>query len=404
MRTYQPARMVITHGEGVWLYDSEGRRYLDFCAGVAVCCLGHAHPALVETVADQARRVMHVSNYFFNEQNVRLADELCKVTGFDRAFFSNSGAEANEAMLKLVRRWFHQRGRPRTRIIAFEQAFHGRTFGALALTGNPKYLEGYGEPVAGIEHVPYGDLDAVRARMGDDVAAIFVEPVQGEGGVNVPPPVAPALLSATPERADGRRLASASATQEEAEAVLTVLRQLPPSLTPESDPFEVRLAVSAAEGSSAYAIEEQVPEGWSVRQISHDGRWDAVNRKVKWGPFFDGKDRTFTYTAVPAAGITEAAVFAGVGSADGLDHPIGGADRVWPHGYADAPQVTARFTASGPALQVTAAAGRRYRIEISTDLVSWSDWTTVDVGDAGVLEIPMEATGDRAFFRARLAE
>src|SRR5690606_24152102 len=203
--------------------------------------------------------------------------------------------------------------------------------------------------------------------------------------VNVPPPVAPALLSATPERADGRRLASASATQEEAGAVLTVLRQLPPSLTPESDPFEVRLAVSAAEGSSAYAIEEQVPEGWSVRQISHDGRWDAVNRKVKWGPFFDGKDRTFTYTAVPAAGITEAAVFAGVGSADGLDHPIGGADRVWPHGYADAPQVTARFTASGPALQVTAAAGRRYRIEISTDLVSWSDWTTVDVGDAGVL-------------------
>jgi acetylornithine/N-succinyldiaminopimelate aminotransferase len=187
MRTYQPARMVITHGEGSWLYDSEGRKYLDFCAGVAVCCLGHAHPAIVETITRQAGRVMHVSNYFFNEENVCLAEELCKATGFDRGFFCNSGAEANEAMLKLVRRWFHHQGRPRARVIAFEQAFHGRTFGALALTGNPKYLEGYGEPLAGIEHVPYGDLGALEARMGDDVAAVFVEPVQGEGGVNVAP-------------------------------------------------------------------------------------------------------------------------------------------------------------------------------------------------------------------------
>lgn len=187
MRTYQPARMIVTRGEGARLYDSEGRGYLDFCAGVAVCCLGHTHPAIVDTISRQAARLMHVSNYFYNEENVRLAEELCEATGFDRAFFCNSGAEANEGMLKLVRRWFHHLGQPRTRVIAFQQAFHGRTFGALALTGNPKYLEGYGEPLAGIEHVPYGDLAALEARMGDDVAAVFLEPVQGEAGVNVPP-------------------------------------------------------------------------------------------------------------------------------------------------------------------------------------------------------------------------
>ncbi|MEM9876490.1 MAG: aspartate aminotransferase family protein, partial [Myxococcota bacterium] len=185
---YRPARMVLERGEGTQLFDTEGRRYLDFCAGVAVCCLGHGHPALTQTIAEQAGRLMQVSNYFYTDQNIQLAAELHEATGYDRAFFCNSGAEANEAMLKLARRHFHERGETRTRIITFERAFHGRTFGALALTGNPKYLEGFGEPLAGMVQLPYGDLEAVeRALAGRDVAAVFVEPLQGEGGVNPAP-------------------------------------------------------------------------------------------------------------------------------------------------------------------------------------------------------------------------
>jgi acetylornithine/N-succinyldiaminopimelate aminotransferase len=181
---YRPARMILERGRGCELFDTEGRRYLDFCAGVAVCCLGHAHPELVAAISEQAGRLMQTSNYFYNSENVHLAEELCSATGFDRAFFCNSGAEANEAMLKLARQYFFQQGdAQRVRIICFERAFHGRTMGALSLTGNPNYLRGMGQPLAGIEHVPYGDLDAVRAKMGADVAAVFAEPVQGEGGV-----------------------------------------------------------------------------------------------------------------------------------------------------------------------------------------------------------------------------
>jgi acetylornithine/N-succinyldiaminopimelate aminotransferase len=129
-----------------------------------------------------------VSNYFFNEENIRLAEELCAKTGYDRAFFCNSGAEANEAMLKLARRHHWARGqRQRTRFIAFDDGFHGRTMGAVSLTGTPKYHEGFAPMVPGITHLPYGDLAAVTAAMGADVAGIFVEPVLGEGGV-LPPP------------------------------------------------------------------------------------------------------------------------------------------------------------------------------------------------------------------------
>ena len=184
---YRPARMMLTHGRGSRLFDSEGNGYLDFCAGVAVCCLGHAHPDLTAALQEQAGRLIQTSNYFYNLENVNLAAELCQATGYDRAFFCNSGAEANEALLKLARRHFHEQGKPRLRTIAFKRAFHGRTMGALALTGNPKYLLGYGTPLAGIEHVDFGDLDGVRERMGDDVASIHVEPLQGEGGV-VPAP------------------------------------------------------------------------------------------------------------------------------------------------------------------------------------------------------------------------
>ncbi len=184
LATYRPQGIVLARGRGAELFDVEGRRYLDFCAGVAVCCLGHGHPELTRTIGEQAVRLMQVSNYFYNEENILLADELCRATGFDRAFFCNSGAEANEAVLKLARRHFHQLGQTeRVRLICFERAFHGRTMATVTMGGTEAYRVGFGPPLAGIVHVPYGDLEAVRAQMGSDVAAIHVEPVQGEGGV-----------------------------------------------------------------------------------------------------------------------------------------------------------------------------------------------------------------------------
>ena len=184
---YKPAAMVLSRGRGCELFDVDGRRWLDLCAGVAVCSVGHAHPRLVKAIAEQAARVMHVSNYFYNEENIRLADELCEKSGMARAMFCNSGAEANEALFKLARRHAFAKGETRTKIVAFHNAFHGRTMGALSMTGTPKYREGFGE-VAGVVHVAYGDLDAVKAQMGADVAAVIVEPLQGEGGVLPPPP------------------------------------------------------------------------------------------------------------------------------------------------------------------------------------------------------------------------
>jgi len=185
---YRPAPIVFARGKGCELFDVEGRRWLDLCAGVAVCAVGHAHPKLVKAIAEQAARLMHVSNYFYNEENVLLADELCEKSGLARVMFCNSGAEANEGLFKLARRHAYANGGDkRTKIIAFHNAFHGRTMGALSMTGTPKYREGFGE-VAGVVHVAYGDLDAVKAQMSAEVAAVIVEPVQGEGGVLPPPP------------------------------------------------------------------------------------------------------------------------------------------------------------------------------------------------------------------------
>ena len=179
---YKPAPMVLSRGRGCEVFDVDGRRWLDLCAGVAVCSVGHAHPKLVSTIAEQAARLMHVSNYFYNEENILLAEELCQKSGMARAMFCNSGAEANEALFKLARRHAYAKNEKRTKVIAFHNAFHGRTMGALSMTGTPKYREGFGE-VSGVVHVAYGDLDAVKASMGADVAAVIVEPVQGEGGV-----------------------------------------------------------------------------------------------------------------------------------------------------------------------------------------------------------------------------
>lgn len=188
MGNYRQAPIVLERGQGCEVWDTRGRRYLDLCAGVAVTALGHAHPKLTAVLAEQAGKLLHASNYFYNAENVRLADELCARFAYDRAFFCNSGAEANEALFKLARRHFWAKGqKDKYRFIAFNASFHGRTMGAVSLTGTPKYKEGFGPPLEGITHVDYGNLDQVRAVMGPDVAAIIVEPVQGEGGV-LPPP------------------------------------------------------------------------------------------------------------------------------------------------------------------------------------------------------------------------
>src|SRR5579863_4840381 len=185
---YRQPPFALVRGQGCELFDADGRRWLDLCAGVAVCSVGHAHPALARAIAEQAATLMHVSNYFYNEPNVVLADALCRRTGYDRAFFCNSGTEANEALLKLARHHFHGLGdTARVRVVAFDDAFHGRTLGALSMTGTQKYREGFG-PLGPVTHVPYGDADAVERAMGPDVCAIIAEAVQGEGGVNVAPP------------------------------------------------------------------------------------------------------------------------------------------------------------------------------------------------------------------------
>jgi acetylornithine/N-succinyldiaminopimelate aminotransferase len=182
-QNYNKPDIVIERGHGSWLFDTDGRKYLDLIGGIASCSLGHSHPRLQAALAQQAGQLMHASNYFYSKTNIEAAERLTRVTGYDRALFCNSGTEAIEAVLKLARRYFSAQGeKDRFRVIAFKNAFHGRTMGALAVTGQPSYREGFG-PLAGATHVPYGDIAAVKQAMGPDVAAVIVEPIQGEGGV-----------------------------------------------------------------------------------------------------------------------------------------------------------------------------------------------------------------------------
>ena len=194
---YRPRQVVLERGEGARLWDRDGRDYVDFSAGIAVCSLGHADPDLVAALTSQAQRLWHTSNVFYSEPPIRLADELVQASRFaQRAFLCNSGAEANEAAIKLVRKWAAAQGRPPERrvIVSFRGSFHGRTLAAVTATAQPKYHEGYEPLPAGFRYADFNDIDALaRAMAAGDVAAVLVEPVQGEGGVM---PAAPGFLAA----------------------------------------------------------------------------------------------------------------------------------------------------------------------------------------------------------------
>tara|TARA_R110002020_G_scaffold87061_25_gene215143 strand:+ start:14933 stop:16150 length:1218 start_codon:yes stop_codon:yes gene_type:complete len=182
--TYNRAPMVFERGHGVWLETPTGERYLDFAAGIAVNSLGHTHPHLVETLKNQADKLWHLSNVYEIPDQTRLAKRLCEVTFADKVFFTNSGAEALECAIKTARRHFFVNEQPgRYRIITMEGAFHGRTLATIAAGGQAKYLEGFGPKVEGFDQVPFGDLEALKAVICEETAAILVEPVQGEGGI-----------------------------------------------------------------------------------------------------------------------------------------------------------------------------------------------------------------------------
>ena len=184
MNTYARLPVAFTHGDGSWLYDDTGKPYLDALAGIAVNTLGHNHPRLVAAIADQAGKLLHTSNLYRIPQAERLAQRLVEATFADSVFFCNSGAEANEGMIKMMRRAMSDAGKPeRFRFICFEGAFHGRTLATLAATGNSHYLEGFGPVVEGFDHVPFNNMNAVRDAIGPQTCGIIVEPIQGEGGV-----------------------------------------------------------------------------------------------------------------------------------------------------------------------------------------------------------------------------
>ena len=188
MPTYGRAELSFVRGEGVWLYDADERAYLDMAAGIAVNNLGHCHPHLVKALTEQASRLWHVSNLYRIPGQEQLALRLAKAAKLDHVFFCNSGAEANEGAVKMARRYHYKQGdTSRVKILCAGGAFHGRTLGMLAATDRPVFREGFGPIPAGFAHAPFGNLNQLRDMMGPDVAAIFVEPIQGEGGANAAP-------------------------------------------------------------------------------------------------------------------------------------------------------------------------------------------------------------------------
>lgn len=188
MNTYARLPVAFTRGEGVWLWDTAGRRYLDALSGIAVCGLGHAHPRLTAAICQQAGTLIHTSNLYEIPKQEELATRLAQLSGMEQAFFCNSGAEANEAAIKVARMYGHQREVDMPAIIVMERSFHGRTLATLTATGNRKVQAGFEPLLTGFVRVPYGDINAVRqvAAHNANVVAVLVEPIQGEGGINIP--------------------------------------------------------------------------------------------------------------------------------------------------------------------------------------------------------------------------
>lgn len=186
LNTYGRLPIALSHGQGCWVWDTEGRRYLDGLGGIAVNTLGHGHPKLVPALQDQVARMMHCSNYYEVPLQEALAARLCEISGLQGAFFCNSGLEANEAALKIARKFGHDKGIERPEIIVYEKAFHGRSIATLSATGNPKVQAGFGPLVEGFVRVPLNDLPAMEAvaRSNPNVVAVFLETIQGEGGIH----------------------------------------------------------------------------------------------------------------------------------------------------------------------------------------------------------------------------
>lgn len=189
MNTYGRLPVTFEHGEGVWLFDTDGKRYLDALSGVAVNALGHGHPELVSAIQQQAAKLIHTSNIYGVQRQTELAEALCHLSDMQKVFFCNSGAEANEAAIKLARLFGHKKNIDRPTIIVMEQSFHGRTMATLTASGSRKIQAGFEPLVAGFTRAPFGDFEAVQTigRNNPDVVAILVEPVQGESGIHVPP-------------------------------------------------------------------------------------------------------------------------------------------------------------------------------------------------------------------------
>lgn len=185
--TYKRFPVLLTRGQGCTLWDDQGKSYTDFLAGIAVCNLGHVHPEITKALCEQANTLWHVSNLFYTEPQVRLAGWLVKNSFADRVFFGNSGAEANEAAIKLARKYFKHQGQPeRYRIISMEKSFHGRTMATLSATGQAKVREGYDPVLEGFDFVPFNDIEALREKIGSQTCAVLLEPIQGEGGIRTP--------------------------------------------------------------------------------------------------------------------------------------------------------------------------------------------------------------------------
>ena len=183
MNTYSRFPLVLEKGDGLYVYDENGKRYLDFVAGIAVNTLGHGYPALVSAIAEQASKMIHVSNLYWTKSQIALAEKLVQNSCFDKAFFCNSGAEAIEGALKLARKYAEKHHPGRYEIISMESSFHGRTFGAVTATGQPKYQQGLDPLLPGIKHVPFNNFAALEAVVNEKTAAILLEPIQSEGGI-----------------------------------------------------------------------------------------------------------------------------------------------------------------------------------------------------------------------------